>query len=338
MSQLGFFDLEGRLESLSRSGDPLQKLDICVNWELFRPALEAALVRESKTGAGRPRYDVVMMFKILVLQSLYNLSDEQLQYQLTDRLSFMRFIGAGVEKKIPDEKTIWLFRDEVTKAGIVKELFSQFEAELKESGFRASKGSIVDATIVQVPVRHDPPSSNGNTKDKEEEENSPASKRQKDDEATWTKKNGKSYFGYKNHINIDVKHGFIRSYAVSTAKTHESVVFEALLENTELSGPVYGDSAYDNLRIQEVLANEQVKNCIQKQARGTQKLPPSVRKRNRKLARVRCRVEHVFAFHAGTMKAKTMRCIGLIRAETMIGLRNLTYNLCKLVRLRLRSA
>lgn len=338
MRQLGFFNLEDRLESLSEAGDPLKRLDLCVNWNQFRPILEKSLVRESKTGAGRPRYDVVMMFKVLILQSLYNLSDEQLQYQITDRLSFMRFLDVGVEKKVPDQKTIWLFRDELTKAGIVTELFARFERELGKVGFRAQQGSIVDATIVEVPVRHSPPSSGGDSGTGEEEESLSASERQKDPDATWTKKNGKSFFGYKNHILIDAKHRFIRSYATSTAKTHESTLFEELIESTTLSGKMYGDSAYDNRRIKELLEEEGMENCIQRQARGTQELPKRVRKKNRSLAKIRCRVEHVFAFQAGTMKAKTMRCIGLIRAHTVIGLRNLTYNLLNLVRLRLRTA
>src|SRR5690606_36379116 len=96
----------------------------------------------------------------------------------------------------------------------------------------------------------------------EEEESLSTSERQKDPDATWTKKNGKSFFGYKNHILIDAKHRFIRSYATSTAKTHESTLFEELIESTTLSGKMYGDSAYDNRRIKELLEEEGMENCI----------------------------------------------------------------------------
>ena len=101
--------------------------------------------------AGRPSYDVILMFKILVLQRLYNLSDDQMEFQINDRMSFMRFLGLGLECRVPDAKTIWLFRDKLTKANVIKLLFDQFTAQLEAANIITRTGSIVDATFVDAP-------------------------------------------------------------------------------------------------------------------------------------------------------------------------------------------
>ena len=110
VGQPGFFDLDERYAALSAAGDPLERLAAVVDFELFRPELDAALERSDRTKGGRPPYDPVLMFKILVLQTLYTLSDDQTEYQIRDRLSFMRFVGLALEDRVPDAKSIWLLR------------------------------------------------------------------------------------------------------------------------------------------------------------------------------------------------------------------------------------
>ena len=149
--QIGFFDEIERLERLSELGDPLKRLNSVINWELFRPSLERVFRKERKGPGGRPPYDYVMMFKILVLQMLYKLSDEQTEYQINDRMSFMRFLGFGLESRVPDAKTIWLFRETLTKAKIIEDLFKLFNAQLEEAKLITHTGSIVDATFVDAP-------------------------------------------------------------------------------------------------------------------------------------------------------------------------------------------
>ena len=117
--QPGWFDLDERYAALSAAGDPLERLDSVVDFELFRAELDAALERSDRVKGGRPPYDAVMMFKILVLQTLYTLSDDQTEYQLKDRLSFMRFAGLALEDRVPDAKTIWLYREQLTRAGAI---------------------------------------------------------------------------------------------------------------------------------------------------------------------------------------------------------------------------
>jgi len=157
VGQPGFFDLDRRLKAISAKGDPLQALNALVPFESFRAEIEAVVrlaAEERKSNAGRKPFDAVMMFKVLVLQTLYNLADEQVEYQIRDRLSFMRFLGLGLEDTVPDATTVWLFREALAKAGLVKPLFERFNQHLDAKGYIARGGQIVDATIVNAPKQH----------------------------------------------------------------------------------------------------------------------------------------------------------------------------------------
>jgi transposase len=149
--QKGFFDEDFRLEKISRQGDPLLKLKDLINWEMFRPVIREAFTNEAKGPGGRPPFDVVMMFKILVLQRLYNLSDAQMQYQILDRLSFMRFLELQINDTVPDEKTIWYFREKLREKGKIENLFERFYQFLTDKGVIAQNGNMVDASIVEAP-------------------------------------------------------------------------------------------------------------------------------------------------------------------------------------------
>ena len=146
----GLFDDVSRLASLSAQGDPLEKLAGRIDWQIFVPVLERVLHKEAKGPGGRPSYDPLLMFKILLLQRYYNVSDEQMPYQITDRLSFQRFLGLRLEDRVPDQKTIWLFRD--TRAEAIKPVFEAFAARLDAEGLLARAGQIVDASFVEVPI------------------------------------------------------------------------------------------------------------------------------------------------------------------------------------------
>ena len=150
-AQPGFFDMERRYEKLGQTRDFLKRINTIVDWEAFRPILDAALKRSDRKAGGRPPHDAVLMFRILVLQALYNLSDEQTEYQILDRLSFMEFLGLAVHEVVPDARTIWAFREALIAAEAVEKLFHQFDAMLSAAGFAASGGQIVDATFVEVP-------------------------------------------------------------------------------------------------------------------------------------------------------------------------------------------
>jgi len=157
MAQMGFFDLSDRYASLDAKKDPLIEINAVVPWDEFRPLLELVWRKPDearKSRAGRKPMDVVLMFKSLVLSALYNLSDDQIEYQVRDRLSFMRFLGLGLGDRVPDAKTVWLYREALAKAGMVDELFPQFDGYLARRGYIARGGQILDASIVPVPRNH----------------------------------------------------------------------------------------------------------------------------------------------------------------------------------------
>ena len=146
----GIFDLDDRYAALSATGDPLERLSTVLDFEIFRPELDAALKRSDRAKGGRPPMDAVMMFKVLVLQSLYGLADEQTEFQIRDRLSFMRFLGLDLHGRVPDARTIWLFRETLTRAQAVEVLFRRFDTHLKEQGYLAMGGQMIDASIIEA--------------------------------------------------------------------------------------------------------------------------------------------------------------------------------------------
>lgn len=326
--QYGFFDWQNRFEKFDTTKDPLWKLKSAVNWELFRTELEAIREKQRKSNAGAKPYDAVLMFKILILQSLYNLSDEAMEYQILDRMSFMRFLGLQAGDPVPDAKTIWLFREQLKAAGRMEHLFKQFTAFLADSGYTAKQGQIIDASIVAVPRQRNSREENRKIKDGTTPEDwQEAKKRQKDVDARWTKKNGTTYYGYKNHVDIDVKHKFIRGYAVTDAAVHDSQVFAELLDENNSSRDVYADSAYRSQESIERLAALGFREHLQRKGCKNRKLTTGEQQGNRTRARIRSRIEHVFGVQAMMAGNRILRCIGMIRARVKIGLRNLAYNI-----------
>ena len=191
--QPGFFDVDERYAALSAAGDPLERLSAVVDFEIFRPVLEAALRRSDRSRGGRPPYDAVLMFRILVLQALYSLSDEQAEFQLRDRLSFMRFVGLGLHQAVPDAKTIWLYREQLKQAGAIDGLFRRFDEVLAEQGYLAMGGQIIDATLISAPrqkltIEEKATIRQGGTPT----DWSRAKRAQKDRDARWTLKRGKA--------------------------------------------------------------------------------------------------------------------------------------------------
>jgi len=326
--QTGLLDWQIRFRQLDAGGDPLPRLKTLVDWERFRPELEAVRDKERKSNAGRKPFDVVLMFKVLVLQSLYNLSDEKIEFQIRDRISFMRFLGLSLGDAVPDEKTIWLFREQLTEAGLIKRLFQEFDAFLEEKGFSARKGQIIDASIVEAPRQRNSREENQQIKAGQIPESwSEQKKRQKDTDARWTKKNGQNYYGYKNHIDVDVKHKLIRDYEVTAASVHDSQVFEGLLDEDNSSRDVWADSAYRSEEKLKELKERNYRGHLQRKGCRHKKLTDREVQGNRTRSRIRSRVEHVFGVQAKRAGNLIVRVIGLVRVKAKVGLRNLAYNL-----------
>jgi transposase, IS5 family len=328
MVQFGFLDFDKRLQRIDQKGDPLNKISASINWELFRPILESTRKKERKSNAGAIGYDVVLLFKMLILQSLYNLSDEAMEYQVLDRYSFSRFLGLHAASKVPDATTLWRFRESLSQAGVVEKLFQRFDELLGEAGLTAQKGQIIDAAIIRAPIQRNSRDQNKLIKSGEVPEEWSASKKcQKDTDARWTKKNGKSFFGYKNHVAVDVKHKLIRSYEVTPAAVHDSKVFEGLLDPKNTSRDVWADAAYRSEERIRQLREAGYRAHLQRKGCRHRKLTELEKQGNRTRAKIRARVEHVFGVQAKKAGDLVIRTIGIVRAKAKIGLRNLAYNL-----------
>jgi IS5 family transposase len=341
MMQSGFFDLQDRYQKLSELGDPLEVINAVVKWEQFRPVLKKALKKSRKSNAGRKSYDAVLMFKVLVLQGLYNLSDEQTEYQIRDRFSFLRFLGLTPESAVPDATTVWLFRESLKDTRVMEKLFARFEGYLTDLGYQAQKGTVVDARIVEVPKQRNTREENQTVKDgliPEKWTKKPAKLAQKDTDARWTVKNKQSFYGYKNHIGIDVKHKLVRSYAVTPASTHDSQMFESLLDAPNTRAAVWADSAYASEQTDRRLKQLGIQNHVHERPWREQTLTPAQCRRNRRRSRIRARVEHVFGHQVTAMRQTLLRTIGRARAEVKIGLSNLAYNMSRLGQLERLAA
>lgn len=342
MGQLGFFDLNRRYEGLDAKNDPLVAIAEIVPFETFREPLKAALVRGGlrtsaaarKSAAGRKPWDEVLIFKALVLQALYNLSDDQAEYQLRDRLSFMRFLGLGLEDGVPDAKTLWLYREALTQAGMVEELFSRFDGFLKDRGYLAMGGQIIDASIVTAPKQHNRREENDAIKAGETPQDwadKPAKARQKDTDARWTKKHGRSYFGYKNHVNVDRRHKLVRRYQVTDAAVHDSQRLDDVLDPTNTASDVWADSAYRSKDIEAKLRERGLRSHVCRRGARGKPLSERAQAANRTRSKVRSRVEHVFGDQTMSMGGKIVRTIGIARARMKIGMQNLAYNMRRFV-------
>ena len=228
---------------------PLVKVNAAVPWEAFRSRLEQVWRKPAdkrKSNAGCKPWDAIVMFKAIILCALYNLSDDQVEYQMRDRLSFVRFLALTLEDKVPDAKTVWLYREQLSQAGLIDALFEDFDGYLKSQGYQAMGGQIIDASIVAVPMQRNRRDDNEQIKRGETPEawaDKPAKRRQKDRDARWTKKHGKSHYGYKNHVTIDRRHKLIRRYRVTDAAVHDSQVIEELLTSDNTASGVWADSA-----------------------------------------------------------------------------------------------
>jgi len=340
MGQLGFFDADKRLAALSAKGDPLEAIDRLVPWENFRADIEAVVLTPDemrKSSAGRRPVDAIVMLRMLVLQALHNLSDEQAEYQVRDRLSFARFLRLGIEDSIPDATTLWLFREKLAKAGVIEKLFDRFDQHLAAHGYMARGGQMVDATIVPVPKQRNSRDENEAVKAGQtpaEWKKKPAKLSQKDRDARWTKKHGKSFFGYKNHVNADAKHKLIRRYEVTDAAVHDSQPLEALLDKGNTSVDVFADSAYRSAEIEAKLKAGGFNSRIHRRATRNHPLSDAQTRANRAKSRIRARIEHVFGAQQSSAGGRMVRTIGIMRARAKIGLQNLAYNIRRFVTLQ----
>lgn len=308
------------------------KLKAVIDWEAFRPLMEDICGYSQKDGkkGGRPPFDPILMLKILILQKYYGLSDEKVEYEINDRLSFLSFVGLELGDDVPDARTIWDFKERIEaqdRNGSAR-LFEAFGDVLANQGLVAKEGSIVDASFVDAPRQRNTREQNKKIKEGERPkgfEEKTAKGRQKDCEARWTKKNDETHYGWKNHINADVKSKLITAQVTTDASVHDSQTFKQLV--TEDDQRVLADSAYYSEEMEEhVLKTCDAEDFIMRKGYRNKRLSEEEQKTNHHISKIRVRVEHIFG-RMSQMGAEYCRSIGLKRAKQHNSLANLTYNM-----------
>lgn len=317
-----------RLAKLDALGDPLQPIARHIDFEHLRSVTDALLPRGDGRKGGRPPYPSEVMLRILVVKYLNGLSDEQMEFQLLDRMSYRRFCLLADSANVPDRNTLWHWQQRLGVDGTTA-LFQAVDRQLLARGYIARKGQIIDATLVPAPIQH------FTKEDKRQLDEgqipsdwSQAKRRQKDLDATHTKKHGKSSHGYKLSVSVDVKHKFIRTIITGTASEHDSTHFDAVLDDGNTSADVYADKGYPSAARSEMLQALGYRAHIQRKAGKGKPLSACQKQRNQRIAKTRARVEHVFGqlHHMG----KRIRTIGQARATAAMTMMATCYNIRRL--------
>ena len=327
----GLFSAIEHEQAVAAKSTGILKLRDVIPWESFRPLLEELTgyaTRDWKQG-GKPPFDPVLMFKVLVLQKFHGLSDDATEAQIFDRTSFKNFLGLRIGDDIPDAKTLWDFKQRIEADGREgsRQLFDAFGQMLEGKGLVAREGSIVDASFVDAPRQRNERAQNQRIKQGERPEEfdaNPAVGRQKDSEARWTKKNSEVHYGWKNHVKADLKTKLILNSTTTPASVHDSQVFADLLDDKDQA--VLADSAYHSAEHEAHLIQLNAQEFLMRKATRGPPLSEAEQQTNHTISRMRVRVEHIFARMA-QMGADWCRSIGLKRATQHNHLSNLVYNM-----------
>lgn len=286
MDSLTDFALNEEYKRIQKLGDKLSELESLIDWEAFRPVIGQLYTNDQGLG-GRPNMDVILMTKLLVLQSLYGLSDPELERQANDRISFRKFLG--FPEKIPDHTTLWYFRERLIQTGKEKAIWEELQRQLDAKGLQIRRGVIQDATFITADPGHAP----ADTPRGDE------AKSRRSQEGTWAKKGKKSSFGFKLHILMDRDHQLIRRVQTTTASVHDSQV-----DLSRTGETVYRDKGYFGVRPQASMDK-----TMHRAVRG-HPLSIQEKRRNRAISRTRSLVERPFAvikrvFQAGHVRVTT---------------------------------
>lgn len=271
----------------------LDRIDSIVDW----PAVVKVLHGIYASDEGRPSYPLVTYVKLLLLQQWYGLSDPGLEEAVDDRLSFRRFAGLPLDEGVPDHSATWRFRQELAKAGLAEAVFAEVGRQLDRKGLIVRSGTLIDATLVAAAVK--PPKGNAGEVS------------ERDPEAGWTKKNGKSHFGYKAHIAVDEGSEIIREAILTAADLHDSQPAASLIQGDEQA--VYGDKAYASAALRTKLAAAGIDDRVMYKASRSQPLKPWQTWFNKAVAGIRAGVERRFAVMKRHYGFRRVRYLGLLR-------------------------
>lgn len=303
--QLSF--VEALLPQGLKGSGRLDRLDELVKWYRF----EKVLAKLRQEGPGRPGYRPVLMFKALLLQSLYGLSDAELEEALCDRLSFRRFVGLGLEDETPDHTTLCRFRNGLVAAGLLEKLFGELDRQLEQAGVILKRGTMLDATLIETTVR--PPGDE---------------RPSVDPDARLTARKGQrgTTFGYKAHLGVDEGSGIIRAVITTPANVNDTVPADDLIRGDETV--VWGDAAYHTHQREAALKARGVKaRLCRRPNKHHPELPPRLKRYNQLIARRRAAVETTFATLKRRMGLSAIRYVGLTKASGQVLMAAMAFNL-----------
>lgn len=325
------------------------------DWEAFREPLEAVWrPKQRKSNAGRRPIDALVMFRILLMQRLMDMSDEAMADHLKMNRLFVRFAGIDMSDT-PDEKTIWKYRDALSGTDAVEAIFASFLEHLTLEGYGIEGGQLVDASFVEAPIRRksappsEPPDEDGDRPGdaapdaaaahvRKRRRRAQNSARQVDRDANWAKKNGRSIHGYKQHLMVDGKHKIIRMQSLTPASVHDSNELDELTLDFVADRAVYADKAYRSKDQEARLKARGMTSRIAYRATSHKPLSQFKSNLNRRYSGTRVRVEHVFAQLKGSIGGRCVRSIGLARAQVWMMLGHFLYNLQRFALLKAQAA
>ena len=325
--QSNLFDILSHVDIASQRKSSLDRLSV-IDWERFRPLLDERLAYGDQSKGGRIPWCPVLMLKVLVLQRFFDLSDQDTEFQILDRFSFLRFLGLRPGDGAPDHATIWAFKERLGAEGMLA-VFELFNDQLRDQGLIASCGKIIDASFVEAPKQRNRRHENEQIKRGEVPERIARKRRrqcQKDLDARWAKKNNQSYYGYKNHVKMDAASKFIETFTVTHAAVHDSQPVEQLLRQSDRETVLWADSAYIGPIIAALLERFKMLDNICEKGTSVRPLNRSQKRRNKERSRIRARVEHAFG-RIAQFGGNRFRRIGQRRCRFETALTNLTYNL-----------
>ncbi len=259
-----------------------------------------------------------MLFKVLLLQSLYGLSDRETEDAVNDRLSFRRFVGLGLEEAVPDHTVVNRFRNLLVAEQLLDKLFGELERQLEKAGLILKRGTMLDATLISAAV---PEPRRGEAP--------------QDPDARITARKGKGgvSYGYKAHVGVDQVSGLIRRVITTPANVNDTVVADALICGDEAA--VLADAAYHTHARQQALKERGIKPRLARRPNKYHpELPPRLKRYNRLIARRRAAVETTFATLKRRMGLSAVRYLGLAKATAQIKLAAIAFNLRRWARLR----
>jgi transposase, IS5 family len=311
MGQPGFVEA---LLSTKGGGGSLDRLNGLVKWYRFEKLMRH--VRE-ETGPGRPGYPVLVLFKAVLLQSLYGLSDRELEEALDDRLSFRRFAGVSLEEAVPDHSVLNRFRNRLIAEGLLTKLFAELDRQLEAAGVMVKRGTMLDATLIAAAAA--PP------RERQAPRDADAAFAKRQDKQGWT-------YGYKAHVGVDEGSGLIRSVMTTPANVNDTTPADGLVRGDERV--VWGDAAYHTHAREAALKARGVKpRLMRRPNKHHPKLPPRLQRYNRLIARRRAAVETTFATMKHRMRLTRIRYVGLAKAAGQVLLAAMAFNLRRWTRL-----